>query len=167
MQTGKKKLALDHLIVQKMDEEEISSDLQSILTFGAKALFDESENNDITCEYSQMLKEEVYILILFLLDTDVDIEKLILRTEHEGDEVAEGSTNTSSFGFAKLWTADKDVLEEIQEDTPQDQDTSFWDAMLAKVTEEQAKAKAAEVTGRGAKRRAATTVKVRVSVIQG
>ena len=44
MQTGKKKLVLDHLIVQKMDDEDSAGDdVQSILTFGAKALFEEGE----------------------------------------------------------------------------------------------------------------------------
>lgn len=44
MQTGKKKLILDHLIVQKMDDESGSrEDVQSILLFGAKALFEETE----------------------------------------------------------------------------------------------------------------------------
>lgn len=38
-----------------MDEEEVSSDLQSILTFGAKALFEESEVSDINCESSMFL----------------------------------------------------------------------------------------------------------------
>lgn len=37
MQTGKKKLVLDHLIVQKMDDEDSAGDdVQSVLTFGAK-----------------------------------------------------------------------------------------------------------------------------------
>ena len=52
MQTGKKKLVLDHLIVQKMDDEDSpGDDVQSILTFGAKALFDEGEQgaHDIVC----------------------------------------------------------------------------------------------------------------------
>ena len=44
MQTGKKKLILDHLIVQKMDDENGSrEDVQSILLYGAKALFEETE----------------------------------------------------------------------------------------------------------------------------
>ncbi len=52
MQTGKKKLVLDHLIVQKMDEED--SDVQSILTFGAQALFEEdgASARDIHCKPS-------------------------------------------------------------------------------------------------------------------
>jgi len=51
MQTGKKKLVLDHLIVQKMDDDENGGDdLKSILTFGAKALFEDDQNSrDIVC----------------------------------------------------------------------------------------------------------------------
>lgn len=46
MQTGKKKLVLDHLIVQKMDDESGSKeDVQSILLFGAKALFEDNEES--------------------------------------------------------------------------------------------------------------------------
>ena len=53
MQIGKKKLVLDHLIVQKMDDEEDAAEnVQSILTYGAQALFDEDQDSkDITCRY--------------------------------------------------------------------------------------------------------------------
>jgi hypothetical protein len=51
VQTGKKKLVLDHLIVQKMDDEEGGEDVNSILTYGAKALFeDDQAAKDITCQ---------------------------------------------------------------------------------------------------------------------
>lgn len=53
MQTGKKKLVLDHLIVQKMDDEDGSTaDVQSILMYGAMALFDDTNDQsarDIQC----------------------------------------------------------------------------------------------------------------------
>jgi chromodomain-helicase-DNA-binding protein 4 len=50
MQTGKKKLVLDHVIVQKMDDDEGGGDVQSILTYGALALFNETApSRDITC----------------------------------------------------------------------------------------------------------------------
>ena len=45
MQVGKKKLALDHVIVQKMDEDGPGEDVQSILTFGAQQLFQEREDD--------------------------------------------------------------------------------------------------------------------------
>lgn len=54
MQTGKKKLVLDHLIVQKMDDDDTAGDdLQSIITFGARALFADGDQSskDITCVY--------------------------------------------------------------------------------------------------------------------
>jgi chromodomain-helicase-DNA-binding protein 4 len=42
MQTGKKKLVLDHLIVQKMDDDDTGGDdVQSFLMYGAQALFNE------------------------------------------------------------------------------------------------------------------------------
>jgi chromodomain-helicase-DNA-binding protein 4 len=44
---------LDHLIVQKMDDTEAGADVQSILTYGAKTLFEEDDKaRDIGCEYS-------------------------------------------------------------------------------------------------------------------
>lgn len=52
IQIGKKKLVLDHLIVQKMDYDEDNGgeDLKSILTYGAQALFSSEEGSrDIAC----------------------------------------------------------------------------------------------------------------------
>ena len=50
IQVGKKKLVLDHLIVQRLDHEDEAEDVQSILTYGAKALFEEqSDTADINC----------------------------------------------------------------------------------------------------------------------
>ena len=53
MQIGKKKLVLDHLIVQKMDDDEDSpgENMESILTYGAQALFDsEQAAKEIVCK---------------------------------------------------------------------------------------------------------------------
>ncbi len=52
MQMGKKKLALEHLIVKKMeDDDSAGEDIHSILTYGARALFDDSEgaSKDVIC----------------------------------------------------------------------------------------------------------------------
>ncbi len=54
MQTGKKKLVLDHLIVQTInDDEDGGEDVQSILTHGAKALFEDEADQasrEIICK---------------------------------------------------------------------------------------------------------------------
>ena len=52
MQAGKKKLVLDHLIVQNMEDDEAKEDVQSILMFGAQTLFQDSAtqaSRDVNC----------------------------------------------------------------------------------------------------------------------
>ncbi|KAJ7071197.1 SNF2 family N-terminal domain-containing protein [Mycena amicta] len=96
IQVGKKKLVLDHLIVQKMDDDEEGGDnVESILTFGAQNLFaEDAEARNI-----------VY--------SDQDIDKLIEKTEQEAEpEQAGGDGGAFSFTFAKVWAAEKDTLEE-------------------------------------------------------
>lgn len=65
-----------------------------------------------------------------------------------------------SFSFAKVWAADKDSLEEVEDI---DQGDS-WAQTLQKITEERDKVRMQEVvlSGRGVKRRAAAISKVRL-----
>ena len=71
---------------------------------------------------------------------------------------ASKSESGLSFSFAKIWAADKDSLEEVQED---DQ-TDSWAQALQKITIEREKERVKEVTlsGRGVRRRAADIAKV-------
>lgn len=58
IQVGKKKLVLDHLIVQKMDDDDENGgeDVKSILTYGAQALFSSVEGSrDITCSSDSLM----------------------------------------------------------------------------------------------------------------
>ncbi|KIL71765.1 hypothetical protein M378DRAFT_155365 [Amanita muscaria Koide BX008] len=136
VQIGKKKLVLDHLIVQKMDDgDSVGEDVQSILTFGAKALFEgDQESRDI-----------IY--------TDQDIDKLIERTEQEGEEQKEVEESALSFSFAKVWAADKDTLEDV----PDDNQGDSWAQTLQKINAERDKMRMQEVaaSGRGVRRAAA------------
>ncbi|KAF8807753.1 hypothetical protein BYT27DRAFT_7189847 [Phlegmacium glaucopus] len=149
MQIGKKKLVLDHLIVQKMDDDEDNGgeNVQSILTYGAQALFESEETSrDITY-------------------TENDIDKLIEKTEKEAVPEASNSGGGLSFSFAKIWAADKDSLEEVQED---DQ-TDSWAQALQKITIEREKEQIKEIalSGRGARRRAADIAKTKMQVDPG
>lgn len=65
MQIGKKKLVLDHLIVQKMgdDADGAGENIQSILSYGAQALFEEDEGDKsrgITCKCACMTINQLY-----------------------------------------------------------------------------------------------------------
>ncbi|KAJ6604478.1 SNF2 family DNA-dependent ATPase [Mycena vulgaris] len=137
VQVGKKKLVLDHLIVQKMDDDEDGGDnVESILTFGAQALF----------EADAGARDIIY--------TDTDIDKLIEKTEQEAEPEQANEEGALSFSFAKIWAAEKDSLEEVVEE--EDQGDS-WAQTLQKINEERENARAHEIalSGRGARRRAA------------
>ncbi|KZT32157.1 hypothetical protein SISSUDRAFT_1037926 [Sistotremastrum suecicum HHB10207 ss-3] len=141
IQTGKKKMALDHLIVQKMEDEEgPGENIQSILTFGAQALFAEDAESMAT-------QNVVY--------SEQDILRLIEKTEVEGDDVTP-KEKTAVFDFAKVWTADRETFEDVEDADAAPTDDS-WAVLLAKA-EIAAKQRAIkeEVTGRGARRRATT-----------
>ncbi|KAG2159672.1 uncharacterized protein EDB93DRAFT_1111462 [Suillus bovinus] len=140
MLMGKKKLVLDHLIVQKMDDDDdAGEDLQSILTFGAKALFEE--------EGDRSSKDITYL--------DNDVEKLIEKTEIEGDQQVAAKEAGLSFAFAKVWAADKDTMEDIQEDVPDMQQGDSWALALERIAAAKGAEQVAEVTGRGVRRKAA------------
>ncbi|KAJ6519648.1 SNF2 family DNA-dependent ATPase [Mycena sanguinolenta] len=136
VQVGKKKLVLDHLIVQKMDDADDAGDnVQSILTYGAQALFDADANaRDITY-------------------TDTDIDKLIDKTEQEAEPENTNEEGALSFSFAKVWAADKDTLDDVVEEEDQDS----WAQTLQKINEDRDRVRATEMalSGRGARRRAA------------
>ncbi|KDQ19888.1 hypothetical protein BOTBODRAFT_27309 [Botryobasidium botryosum FD-172 SS1] len=138
VQTGKKKLVLDHLIVQKMDEEP-GEDIKSILTFGAKALFTDEGPSDIA--YS-----------------DHDVEQLIERIEQQADEPEDTSQSSSmAFGFAKVWELEKNTMTEVAETTDNDAD-DFWATVLERSHAEQQKRDAERQTGRGVRREATKLV---------
>ncbi|KAF5323433.1 hypothetical protein D9611_005738 [Ephemerocybe angulata] len=145
MQIGKKKLVLDHLIVQKMDDDEDSpgENVESILTYGAQALFDSDEaSKDI--QYSES-----------------DIDQLIEKTEKEGDG-SDVPKEGAAFSFAKVWSADKDQLEEVADEDQVDS----WAQTLVKINEEREKERQEEiaVSGRGARRKAADVAKSKMVI---
>ncbi|KAH9944195.1 P-loop containing nucleoside triphosphate hydrolase protein [Epithele typhae] len=134
MQTGKKKLILDHLIVQKMDDEEGSKeDVQSMLMFGAKALFEEN---------AETVAREVHY-------SEHDIESLIEKTEKEGDQVEPESNAGSLFAFAKVWSADKEGVEDLADDVPENaEEADSWTKALELIAARRGAEKEQELTGR-------------------
>jgi hypothetical protein len=82
---------------------------------------------------------------------------LIEKTETEGSPHEEtGEENGQVFTFAKVWTAENEVLEELEDQAPEHTETTdTWARALELIAKEQAQSKAAERTGRGVRRKAA------------
>ncbi|KAG8699310.1 hypothetical protein FRC08_005380 [Ceratobasidium sp. 394] len=140
---GKKKLVLDHLIVQKLGDEDEMDDIQGLLTFGAKALFENPGESASDIKY-----------------TDHDIEQLITRAETEKVEEKKSTESGMKFDFAQVWDRAKGTTTDIPEgDQDTGADDDFWASVIKRAAEEKAQKRAQELTGRGARKRAVTNYK--------
>lgn len=141
MQIGKKKLALDHVLIERMDaDDDEGVDLESILRHGAEALFDDDDTGDIHYDAES-------------------VEKLLDRSQAEDTEVGNDASAESQFSFARVWANDSAALEDRLGDSdapaPPPNNT-LWEKILAerqKAAEEEALANA-QALGRGKRKRA-------------
>lgn len=101
-------------------------------------------------------------------DSEHDIDNLIEKTEREGDN--DDSENSSgagaAFSFAKVWSADKDTLEDMADGAEgHSNQVDAWAQALERLVAERKKEHTDEVTGRGARRKAAAVFpQVRFSI---
>ncbi|KAK8045151.1 Chromatin remodeling factor m.t1.c1 [Apiospora rasikravindrae] len=141
MQIGRKKMALDHALIESMDAgEDAGDDLESILKHGAQALFADEAQDKIVYD-------------------DASVEKLLDRTQIETTNAGSDESAESQFSFARVWANDKGDLNANTEEHVADDDTpaagSVWENILKqREAEHQAELAATQQTyGRGARRR--------------
>lgn len=138
MQIGKKKMALDHVMIEQMDaDDDAGLDLESILKHGTDALFKDDDTQDIKYD-------------------SASVDRLLDRSQIEDTQTDNEKTAESQFSFARVWANDKGTLEErmdVADDT--EPDPSVWDNILKEREREAAAAAAAraEDLGRGRRKR--------------
>ncbi|KAL5118562.1 hypothetical protein ACEQ8H_003577 [Pleosporales sp. CAS-2024a] len=138
---GRKKMALDHVVVEQLDADDIEDhDVESVLKFGAAELF-KDDNTDQDIRYD-----------------DESIDKLLDRSQIENTRTdAEDDSAEAQFSFARVWANDRGTLQNDLE-TEEEQvapDPGVWDKIL-KDRKAQAAAEAlarAEAMGRGRRAR--------------
>ncbi|KPM36440.1 Chromatin remodeling factor mit1 [Neonectria ditissima] len=151
MQVGRKKMALDHALIESMDDDDLAGDdLESILKHGAQALFDENYE-----------KKAIHY-------DAASVDNLLDRTEEEDPKGAEANTG-DQFSHVRVWANDKSGFENglatEEENEPMPINSSVWDRILAE-REEQARKEAEanrEVLGRGGRRRMKVNYKTNVA----
>lgn len=142
MQMGRKKMALDHVVVEQLDTDDIEDhDVESILKFGAAELFKE-DDADHEIRYD-----------------DASIEKLLDRSQIESTKTGDDASAETQFSFARVWAQDKGGLQDDFDTVDEEvaPDPGVWDKILK---ERQAAAAAealaqAEAMGRGRRAKAA------------
>jgi chromodomain-helicase-DNA-binding protein 4 len=138
MQIGRKKMALDEVVINQMDEDDVEErDMEHVLKHGMAELFND-DNPEQSIHYDE-----------------TSIEKLLDRSQIENTK-SEDTTAESQFGFARIWANDDAALQEaldVSEKELQAPDPSFWEKIL-KEREAKAAARAAkEELGRGKRQR--------------
>ncbi|KAI0466719.1 PHD/FYVE-zinc-finger like domain-containing protein [Xylaria cf. heliscus] len=140
MQMGRKKMALDHALIESMDaKEEASEDLESILKHGAAALFSDESKDKIIYDHAS-------------------VDKLLDRSQIENTDTGDDNSAETQFSFARIWANDKGDLANDSGNTVTDMSpeasTSIWENILKEREAEHERERAANqrVYGRGARR---------------
>lgn len=140
MQIGRKKLALDHVLIERMDiDDESPVDLQSILQHGAAALFDENDEKDINYDSES-------------------VDKLLDRSQARDMESATDKSTESQFSRARIWANDsKEMIDDltVADAEPTTADPTIWEKLLQERERDAAQKRAAtqETLGRGRRKR--------------
>lgn len=147
VQMGRKKMVLDHVVVEQLDAEDIEEkDIQSILKFGAAELFKDDADRDVRYD-------------------EASIDKLLDRSQIENTRTSGDDSAESQFSFARVWANDQGALEDTLDTADEEvapPDPSVWDKILM---ERQAAAAAealarAEALGRGKRARVVCVAKL-------
>ncbi|KAK4695570.1 hypothetical protein P7C71_g2204, partial [Lecanoromycetidae sp. Uapishka_2] len=140
LQVGKKKMALDQVLIEQMDnDEDEPKDIASILRYGAEAIFKDEDPQEIKYD-------------------SASVDRLLDRSQIENTQEGTDKSAESQFSFAKVWVNDKAALEEGLGDTSEQvSDPSVWEKILEDRRKAAAKEAAAkeEALGRGRRRRQA------------
>ena len=139
MQIGKKKMALDHVLIDQMDaEDDAGMDLESILRHGTAALFKDDDTQDIRYD-------------------SASVDKLLDRSQIEDTSTGQDNSAESQFSFARVWANDKGVMEDSLENISDDgpvSDPSVWERILKEREHEVALEAAAKIEALGRGKRA-------------
>jgi len=140
MQIGKKKMALDHVLIESIDQDDAGVDLESILRHGAEALFDDHDGGTDDIVYDA-----------------ASIDRLLDRSLLEDTKTSADQSAESQFSFARVWAHDRSTFASgLQQDsgtsTP---NPGLWDKILQERERAHAEemARNAETLGRGKRKR--------------
>lgn len=141
MQMGRRKLALDHVLIQEMDADDADqNDLVSVLRHGASELFEDSGDQDVTYD-------------------GPSVDRLLDRSHVEDTKAGTDKTAETQFSFARVWANGEGALQDEmidgEEEPQQVPNPGVWANILKereRVAAEEAAARA-DAYGRGRRAR--------------
>ncbi|KAH6631102.1 hypothetical protein B0J18DRAFT_423137 [Chaetomium sp. MPI-SDFR-AT-0129] len=164
LQIGRKKLALDHLLIETMDsEEEAPSEVESILRHGAAALFGEGKRKD-AIHYDAAAVDKLLDRSTMENPPPKTSSSSASSSDDDGDDKegkAKDKSAESAFAFARVWAVDGDdgdgAGDGLDDEKEATMDVGVWDRILEqRAAEARREAEARKETlGRGGRRRGA------------
>ncbi|KAI8336399.1 P-loop containing nucleoside triphosphate hydrolase protein [Choanephora cucurbitarum] len=155
LQIGKKKMALEHVVVERMkaDDEEKLEDIESILKYGTEALFADDDSKDIVYDEAaidNLLNREQYRQVA------TEQQQKEIEASEEESKRENGGMN---FSFAQVWQVDGTIKELDENQADEEKESDFWQKFLkeqqAAAEKKKEEQKIAEANlGRGARKRA-------------
>ncbi|KAH9900270.1 PHD/FYVE-zinc-finger like domain-containing protein [Xylariomycetidae sp. FL2044] len=154
MQVGRKKMALDHALIETLDNknQDAGEDLESILSHGAAALFSDGFKDHIVYDHAS-------------------VDKLLDRSQIESTDTGDDESAETQFSLARVWA--NDTLTSNDDDGSSKPapvaDHGVWESILKQREEEHERelAAAKKVYGRGARRHSAKAVQYNHGVRPG
>ncbi|BGP05427.1 Chromatin remodeling factor mit1 [Rhodotorula toruloides] len=148
LNAGNKKRGLEHLIIQRIDAQDESEDMESMLQFGAKAVFDEAAAEAAAIRYN-----------------DSDIDALLAKT---AEPIEKESDSSATFSHAQIWVRENGELDAAPQEAAEPAADStedlhdFWSKVVEQQQEAEKASKAAQAAtvGRGKRRRAQVNYKI-------
>ncbi|ORY25945.1 hypothetical protein BCR39DRAFT_542680 [Naematelia encephala] len=173
IQKGKRKMVLDHLVVQQLGKENEEGEIDNILLHGAASLY-ASDQNGISASDIRYTADDVEELI-DKVEKDAETEALAMeereKTHENGGDEAAKPKETMSFGFAKVWESDQKRIQEAEqeeeEDRPEDM-LNAWQLVMDNAVRERARRLAEETEAarvRRVRKAAAVSYKVDAGAI--
>ena len=138
VQIGRKKMALDHVLIEKMDADDGHElDMESVLRHGASELFNTDHEQDIKYD-------------------SASVDKLLDRSQIENTKAGNDNSAESQFSYARVWANnDADFDDSLHgTDTEDGPDPTVWDRILQERERAAALEKAAKEAAFGRGRRA-------------
>ena len=169
-------MVLDHLVVQQMGKENEEGDIDDLLLRGAAALYEANEEGVAASDIRYTSKDVDELIDKVEADADAEA-KATEEREQERERAKVRGTATAgdgasgeiegeqakpkesmSFGFAKIWEADRNRLEELAEDEERPDDVNTWQLVIDNARKVREAEKAA-ILENGRQKRAAAAVK--------
>ncbi|GAA5876848.1 hypothetical protein JCM3774_000791 [Rhodotorula dairenensis] len=149
LNAGQKKRGLEHLIIQRIDATDESEDMESMLQFGATAVFDDDSAEKNAIRY-----------------TDQDVDDLLAKT---AKPVEKKDDAASTFATAQIWIREGGELDtfdadKVEEKAEPENLHDFWSKVVDQQQEVERSQKVAQALtiGRGKRRRAQVNYKLEV-----